>query len=355
MVLRRPYAFLIKNFRLIHLVITAILTYLVIRSRSIYKFLNTVIKVSTNRYGANEYIRYGLIILIFIVLLLFLAIYWLLKYKDKPRKLYMFAIGGYIAISIFFLVLFSFMATFERGLADTKAIRFYRDTLFISMMFQYVFILLMGIRGLGFNIKKFDFDKDAQELNATESDSEEIEINTAIDTTNIVRGIEKQKREFGYYLKEFKIYVIVISAAVLLILGISGYKFVKNNLMVYHAGSNVGEKNILKINKGYYSIVDSGEYVIISFDISKQGKKERLNINNLVLHVGKKEYLPNKNVCSKFSSYGNCYKKQYITNEATTYIATYKVDKLNVKRAYFTYTDSYDKTYKIKIKLEEAK
>ena len=39
----------------------------------------------------------------------------------------------------------------------------------------------MAIRGLGFDIKKFDFNRDAQELNATDSDSEEVEINTKID------------------------------------------------------------------------------------------------------------------------------------------------------------------------------
>ena len=354
MVLRRPYAFLIKHFRLIHLIITAILTFLVIKLRGVYKFLNSVIEVSTNRYGASEYINYGLIIIIFVVLLLFLAIYWLLKYKDKPRRLYMFAIGGYIVISIFLLILFSFIASFEYNVVDAKTIRFYRDTLLIMMVFQYVFILLMAVRGFGFDIKKFDFNKDAAELNATESDSEEIEINTQIDTTNIVRGIEKGKRELGYYVKEYRPYVIVIGVVIVAIIGINAYKFINNNLKTYHEGDIVGEKNILKINEGYYGIYDDGEYVIINFDAYKYGKKERLNINNLALHIGKKTYIPNKNICSQFSSFGTCYKKQFITEEARSYIATYEVDDLNIKKTYLTYTDSFDKTYKIKIKFKEA-
>ena len=354
MVLRRPYAFLIKHFRLIHLIITAILAYLVIRLRSIYKFLNLVISVSTNRYGAPEYVSYGLVIIIFIVLVLFMAIYWLLKYKDKPRKLYMFAIGGYIIISIFLLILFSFISGFTYNVVDAKTIRFYRDILFIMMIFQYIFIILMAVRGFGFDIKKFDFNRDAQELNATESDSEEIEINTQIDTTNLVRGIEKGKRELGYYIKEYKIYVIIVLTVIVIILGIKGYNFVTNKLKVYHEGDYVGDRNIVKIDAGYYSVKDNENYVIVKFDTYKYGKRGVLNINNLVLHVGRNTYLPDKKVCSTFYKMGTCYKTQYITNDEKSYIVVYQVDKLNIKKIYFTYADSYDKTYKIKVKMQEA-
>ena len=42
MVLRRPYAFLIKYFRLIHLVIAALLLFTVLKYRNIYAYLNSV-------------------------------------------------------------------------------------------------------------------------------------------------------------------------------------------------------------------------------------------------------------------------------------------------------------------------
>ena len=354
MVLRRPYAFLIKHFRLIHLIITGILAYLVIRLRGVQKFLNSVISVSTNRYGAPEYISYGLIIIIFIVLILFLAIFWLLKYKDKPRKLYILSIGGYIIISVYLLILFSYLGTFTSSVVDAKTIRFYRDTLMIIMVFQYIIILFMAIRAMGFDIKKFDFNKDAQELNALESDSEEIEINTTIDTKNLVRGLEKGKRELGYYVKEYKIYVIIVSAVILIILGIKGYNFFTDKLKVYHEGDYIGEKSYVKITNTYYGIRDDGEYVIVKFDTFRNGKRTQLNINNIVLHMGKNEYLPDKTICSKFSTLGTCYKKQYVTNDVRSYIVVYSVDKLNTKRAYLTYSDSFDKTYKIKIKMQEA-
>ena len=57
MVLKKPYAFLIKHFRLIHLVITAILVWLLMISRGIHKYLSLVIKDSINRYDALNYIN----------------------------------------------------------------------------------------------------------------------------------------------------------------------------------------------------------------------------------------------------------------------------------------------------------
>ena len=110
MVLRKPYAFLIKHFRLIHMIITIILTYLVFKSRSIYLFLNRVIEDSVNKYDAINYINYGIYILVIILIGLWIVVYWLLKYKDKPRNVYIFSISEYIIISVFLLILYGYIS-----------------------------------------------------------------------------------------------------------------------------------------------------------------------------------------------------------------------------------------------------
>ena len=354
MVLRRPYAFLIKYFRLIHLVITAILTYLAIKNRSIYYFLNSVIETSTNRYEALEYVSYGSFLIIILAIVLCFIIFWLLRYKDKPRRIYIFIIVGYIIIGIFILLLFNYMRTITSNVLDLKTIRLYRDILLITIAFQYLVILIMAIRALGFDIKRFDFNRDIQELNAEASDSEEIEINTQINTTNITRSINKQQREFTYYFKEHKIYIVTILVVIAIILIYKGYGLYNDKLKIYREKDYVGEYNILKVVDSYYHTANNTNYVIVSFDIYKYGKSERLNISNLELQVGRKKYLPDKTICSKFNNLGNCYKKQYITSDETNYIVAYAVDKLNIQRAYIRYIDSYDKIYKIKLVMKEA-
>ena len=74
----------------------------------------------------------------------------------------------------------------------------------------------MIIRGLGFDIKKFNFTKDIQELNIEDIDSEEVEVNVNIDTKNIIRDINRRKRELGYWIKENLLFSIILISVILI-------------------------------------------------------------------------------------------------------------------------------------------
>ena len=62
MVFRKPYAFLIKHFRLIHLIITGLLVYIVSNIQKIYSFILSCISEQVNRYNALDYINYNIYI-----------------------------------------------------------------------------------------------------------------------------------------------------------------------------------------------------------------------------------------------------------------------------------------------------
>lgn len=353
MILRKPYAFLIKHFRLIHLIITALLIWLLMINRGIYRYLNLVIKDSVNRYDVLSYINYGVYILIFLAILLCAAIYYLFKYKDKPRRIYIFTIVGYVIIAIFTVVLFTYMRGFLSSVVEQKSIRFYRDTLLVTLLFQVYIVIVMFIRGLGFDIKKFDFNKDAQELNLNESDSEEIEVNTKIDTTNIMRSVRKTGRELSYFFSEFKIYILVILGIVLIILGYRGYNYFNVKYRVYGENVVVGSTYNLKVNNSYYVEDNNKYYVIVDFAISKYGKPDKFNIGNLKLKIDNKEYTARKNICYKYSKYGTCYKSQYIRNESSNYILVFEVDKAKKNTAHLIYNEYYGENYKIKLILKK--
>ncbi len=353
MVLRRPYAFLIKHFRLIHIVITALFGLVAYKSRSIYIFLKKVIADSASRYDAEMYINKGIILYIFLALILCFAVQWLLKYKDKPRKLYTIIMVIYVIISIFLLVLFNYMGTFASAIADQKTIRMYRDILTIMLLLQYYVVFVMLIRGLGFDLKKFDFNRDMQELNLNAEDSEEVEVNVGVDTSNVMRIARRQGREFGYFYKEFKVYILVILVVVIGILGIKGYKYFKEKYKVYAVGDTFGVKNIITIKDGY-AVKSGGKYfVVINFDIYKHGKKALFNTGDMALLVNKNKYIPDKNICYKFNLLGNCYKKQNIINNAMNYILVYEVEELKNNQVYIVYNDYYERQYKVKLYLKE--
>ena len=65
MILRKPYGFLIKHFRLIHLILTTLYIYLAIKVNSLLKFYNNFISGSESKLNAIKYItNYYLIAII---------------------------------------------------------------------------------------------------------------------------------------------------------------------------------------------------------------------------------------------------------------------------------------------------
>lgn len=352
MILRKPYGFLIKYFKLIHLFIVGILGCLVLSNRKIYVFLNACIKDAVNRYDAVSYINYGIYIYIAIGILLFFIIYWLFKYKDKPRMIYIISILGYVLVGIYMFVLFNYMSTLPSSVLNQKTIRGYRDIMMITMGFQYLIIIIMLIRGLGFSVKKFNFEKDLYELNLSNEDNEEVEVDVSIDTTDVMRSVRRKKRELGYFFQEYKIFILGILAIVLVIVVASVYNNFKYFFKVYKQGDVVGYNNYITVNNSYYDIDKNDNYIIVKFDIFKYGKQERLNVNNMVLMVDGEEYLPNRNICYMFNKMGNCYKKQYINSNSSSYMLTYRVDSLNSKKTYLLYKESFENIFKIKLNLE---
>lgn len=352
MVFRKPYGFLIRYFRLIHLIMTGILVFLVRSNNRIYSYLNSCINDSVNRYVAYDYINYGVFICIGVAVLLFFVIYLLFKYKDKPRKLYLFSIFGYILVAIFMFILYEYFRELPNNVIDQKTIRGYRDIMLITLGFQYLIIVIMFIRGLGFDIKKFNFGKDIQELNLSSEDNEEVEVDFKIDTTNIMREFRKKKREFGYYFQEYRVIILGIFAIILVIIVASVYNKFKGSFKIYEQNEIVGNVNYLTVKNSYYNIDSNKNYVIVSFDIFKYGKQERLELTNMILMMNGVEYLPNKNICFKFNNLGNCYKKQYVTDKNGSYIIVYEVDNLNSEKAYLMYKESFDNSFKIRLNLE---
>lgn len=352
MIMRKPYAFLIKHFKLFHLIITFVLGYLVLCSNKIYSFLNDCIKDSFYKYDALEYINYSIYFWILLGILLFLVMYWLFKYKDKPKKIYVVSILGYVFVGIFMFILFNYMNELPNSILEQKVIRGYRDVMTIVLGFQYLIVVIMFIRGLGFNIRKFDFDDDNQDLNLSVTDNEEVEVNINIDTTNIMRNVRKQKRELGYYFQEYKIFILGILGIVIVIILFKLFSSFNGIFNVYNQNEVIGNINYITINKSYYELGDENNYIIISFDIFKNGVEEQLNVDKMVLKVGDYEYYPNRNTCFKFNKLGNCYKKQFVTDDVSSYILTYEVDAVNLEKAYLLYKESYDDTFKVKLNLE---
>ena len=91
MILRKPYAFLIKHFKIIHIILFLIFTYLVFEMRNIYMFFINYVKNNHYTYFenmANKYMNPFIFIMIILIIAFAISVYELMKKKEKPVLFY---------------------------------------------------------------------------------------------------------------------------------------------------------------------------------------------------------------------------------------------------------------------------
>ena len=204
MIIRKPYAFLIKHFKLIHFVMLVLSIYIVNRANIIFNFFNeyvTTRQVSSAEYISSNYLPLFLFISSILIITLSIIIFILLKQKDKPKLLYIIIIIYYILFIIFLIIAGMVISTiYIEGLSPQLS-RIYRDISLIALIIQIIFIVLIAIRAVGFDIKKFHFGEDLQELQIEVTDNEEIEITSGIDFDKISRNLQIKKEDFkSFYI-----------------------------------------------------------------------------------------------------------------------------------------------------------
>ena len=125
MILKKPYAFLIKNFRKIHFILATVAV------------TDTLVKDTISNW------LYVSIILTIIALIL---IYILLKTKKKPRKFYLFSIIYYMILLTFIIIASILISSLTRGLWDTASARIYRVLFFqLSHLLEALDLILNNL------------------------------------------------------------------------------------------------------------------------------------------------------------------------------------------------------------------
>jgi len=332
MVFRKPYGFLIKHFKLIHLILTALYMYLTINVSNILRYYNNFILGTVGKLDAVKYMSNSYMISVILSIIICVIVYALLRYKKKPRILYLGLIVFVILISGMIELVQGGLEVIYFGVMDTKSLRLYRDLLRILVVFQYISVGIVLIRGLGFDVKKFNFVEDLQELNLDVSDDEEVEL-TLGNTNTLRRKINRRVREFKYYYVENKIFIWIIAIVTIVLLGST--LFVKNEVIdkVYEEGEQVSTDYFtFKVldsfitKKGYDNeVVVAGDYsfVVVRMEISSFEKRE-FNIANLVLYANYNGYSSAGYNGSSFVDLGTIYRGHLISG-TNTYLFIYKV------------------------------
>ena len=114
MILKKPYAFIIKHFRAVHLFLLIPMFYLIIKTKNIvsffaeyiandytFKFNNVLSSLSGN------YINLFMYLAVILILVVFMFLFIILQKKEKPTRYYSVSIIYYIVIFILLTTFFS--------------------------------------------------------------------------------------------------------------------------------------------------------------------------------------------------------------------------------------------------------
>ena len=108
------------------------------------------------------------------------------------------------------------------------------------------------VRGLGLNIKKFNFEQDLKELQIEEKDSEEVEIIFNKDNAKVKRNINRFIREFKYYIKENKFIFSILCIVFIISIAFFIYKAMPDII-----DNEYNQGDSFSINNLNYTIEDS--------------------------------------------------------------------------------------------------
>lgn len=368
MILRKPYAFLAKHFKKIHIILTILVAYLVYRTNLLLQFFNECVTVEQNMIGQDltgRLFNVFMFIIPFLWILLSVIILSLMVTKKKPITFYIINIVMAIVILVLYTYSNNVVLTMQTRLVDIRILRALRDIMTFVFFAQFLVTCMVAVRATGFDIKKFNFVEDLAGIQVEEQDREEFEVNLEVDT-------DKTKRDFKRNLRYAKyVYVenmYLINAILGLVVTITCF-VIFMNIFVYNKTYKTGESFSIagfnmKIENAYIVTKDSKRnkitedgksLIVLDLAVRKTINRFRtLDKASAILYLGDHKFYPNETYRDKLSDLGKVYSKEEITKDVNDYLLVYEVPTgyLNKKMS-FEYADK--NTIGIGIKLQKVK
>lgn len=346
MILRKPYAFLIKYFQKINILLLILVSYVFYKNLKIYQFAKTYL--ATGIYNSsidpisNYANTYVYLAFIFIIVISFILIY-LLRHKDKPYASYVFVLVSNVTAFAFFLYTSHYFTYTVTEGYNLVAIRVVRDLLFISTLPYYPMIFILLIRSIGIDLKNFGFQEDKEFAEINESDREEVEVQVAFNKDRLIRKIKNKLRYLKYFFLEHKFSLTIVFVLILFIFGYNFYNYFYVENKVYSMNEpfdsnyyRITVKNTYLTDKDYAGniVSETGKFFIIAqVQIQNLLSSSRdFDIEKMLLFIDQDYYVPTTKYNVHFSDMGNTYENKSIKpKETVTYSLIYEVKKPDSK------------------------
>lgn len=323
MILRKPYAFLMKHFRKINFVLLILVGFVLWRDLALYNFVRNY--VATGIYNVRldaitNYFNVYLLGALLFVSFVSIVLGFLLKRKDKPYISYfLILIVSIVNIALLLFVFYYFTITINSTSFDLSSALVVRDLSFMVSLPYYPVIFLLVIRAIGLDLKSFGFGTDKDFDDVGEEDREEVEVEVSFDKDRYIRKFRKAYRHFKYFFLENKIKISVIFAFVILLAGFNLYRYVFVENKLYHPGDtftvnglSITTHESYLTNRDYTgNIINNDRYFFIldATITNKTSREVAFNANNFYLYVDRNYYIPTNRYNLSFADMGTLFNK----------------------------------------------
>lgn len=350
MIIRKPFKFLIRYFKIINLVILIFLSFITYKCGLLSVFFKNYISSGylTNETSlASKYIGIFLPITILIVILLSLSIYILFKIKDKEKeyRIYLYIIIYYLILFFISFITRSILNTYELTEIATSTALMYRDLSRFFFYPNFFFIFFIFLNTIGFNLRRFEFIDLKDEIDEEEEDNALIELNVGFESYKLKRTFHRTLRELKYYIIEnkvvFKIIGVLIAIIFFFFLGkwlINLNKVVKTTESFNHQNFNISITDSILTTLDYQgnTIKDNTYFLAIKVHTTNTSTKSlTLDTDNFWLDMGSYYIYPTLDRSGKFIDLGEPYFGEKIPSKEThDYILVYELTTKEVKQSY---------------------
>lgn len=353
-ILRKPYAFLIKYFKLIHIIMTVITFYLIYKSTGILSFLNDYITNNTSVVGTAITSRlYHPLMFFSVILIIVMSIVVLIvmKLKEKPVMFYIFNTAVYIFILLIFIFSNNTLGTMEIEIVDIRIVKLFKDMFTAMIILEFISMCLTFVRATGFDVKKFDFVKDLQQLNIEEADNEEFEVDVEVDTDRFMRNLRRKLRHARYVYIENKLIINVALLVVLVFIVFGLYILNKDQDKIYRQNKYFTVSNFtMNVTNSYKTKYDytgkkiSDHYTLVLVELHVKNNidgSSKLAPARMELNVDGISFYPTTKYADSFFDLGTNYENYDITTEEDVYTIIYEVpNHLTNKKMFYRYVNS---------------
>lgn len=340
MILRKPYAFFIKHFRLIHIILAVLVCFSVYHTKIIMDFFNQYAATLINVVGQDltGTLMPGIIHILPLIIILFTTmIMAVMIAKKKPFPFYIINILIFIFSFVILQITKSTLLSMESALIDIRTARLVRDLVTVSFIAQLVSAFILIIRGTGFNFKKFGFKEDLQDLAIEEEDREEFEVDLSLDRNQLKRRIRRFLRYAKYTYKENKLAIILGSTIILI--GLGAFIFVKiqsREIKMEYNTYFTGNRFTISLLESYITSTDyKGKtidkddiYVILKIKVKNNTNNTGgLDLATTKLVIGTYSYTPTNTNRDSFLEFGDIYEGEDIGKDYEYKTLLYKIPK----------------------------